>query len=252
MSSFNLQSTVTFEARAREIGFSEDELNRLRAYGWNTFGRLAFSANYTPGSQDESGLRLLACQIFGTSPDAIPAARMPLVRMIYFEAYTFAAADLRSRVERRSDDAPRLLAPLEREARREEQRKRLVGLTLTGELEISDALMDLVVQISETNRLRYIGWELCTKRDLEVLGVKLDPVWKPDANCVIKEVQSAQSSRPSTSPQIQATTFYLSTRCNVDPWLLTRRGLCHFKRWKAGITSYWGPTWSSHLRVIGS
>eukprot|EP00973_Karenia_brevis_P033232 4585756-Karenia_brevis.AAC.1 len=138
-----MSSSATFEARAVEIGFTDEEIGRLRTKEWNTFSRLAFACNYTPGAVDESGLVKLASIITGTEPQSVPDARMPLVRMLYFESYTLAAADLRSRLERRADDAPRVLAPLEREARHEAQRKRLTGLSLTGELEISD-LMDVV------------------------------------------------------------------------------------------------------------
>ena len=102
MSSFNLTSTATFEARAAEIGFTEAEINRLREKQWNTFGRLAFACNYIPGTADETSLMKLAATITGTEPEDVPDARLPLVRMIFFESYTLAAADLRGRLERLS------------------------------------------------------------------------------------------------------------------------------------------------------
>eukprot|EP00434_Breviolum_minutum_P015721 symbB.v1.2.013853.t1/scaffold989.1/size146301/3 len=98
------------------------------------------------------------------------------------------------RVERKDEDTPRRLAQAERSARYEDQKNRLIGLELTGELEPSHALIDLVYQMREDGQLRYIRWEQCTKRDQELLGVKVDPIWKPDGNGIIKEVKVDTSS----------------------------------------------------------
>ena len=39
------------------------------------------------------------------------------------------------------------------------------------------------------NKLWYIRWEECTKRDQELMGTKTDPVWKADSNGVTKETK---------------------------------------------------------------
>ena len=180
-----LDSQADFRARAREIGFDEPELSNLDRLGYNTFGRLAFAANYVPGASDDSPLLQLGADITGTDP--APANRMPLVRRLVFESYTLASADLRSKIERKDEDTPRRMAQAERAARHDEQKRRLNGLDLTGELEPSNALIDAVYQLHEDNALKYIRWETCTKRDQELMGLKTDPVWKPDANGVVRE-----------------------------------------------------------------
>ena len=174
----NLDSIAVFEARAIEIGLSIDELERLRSRQWNTLGKLAFSCNYIPGVSDESGLMKLAALITGVaSPSEVPDERMPVVRRLFFEAYTLAASDMRHRSERKEDDPPRKLALAERVQRFEDQQRRLgPALSLEGELEPSHALIDLVVDIFERNELVYIRWEQCTKRDMELLNVRLDPI----------------------------------------------------------------------------
>ena len=185
----NLDSAAVFEARALEIGFSPSEIAAIKSKGWNAFGRFAFAVNYVPGhSVDEKPILGLAAAITGTDPDSVPEDRMPLVRRLFFESYSMTSADMRQRTERRDDDPPRRLANAERSARYEAQVRRLSpALTLTGELEPSEALIDIVQDLFDSDALKYVRWEQCTKRDQELLGVRLDPVWKPDARGIVRE-----------------------------------------------------------------
>ena len=118
MASSNLDSVAVFEARASEIGLEVAELEYLRSRRWNSFGRLAFACNYTPGQSDETPLAKLAAAITKSdSIESIPEDRFPVIRRLFVEAYTMASADLRTRVERRDDDPPRRLAAPERASR---------------------------------------------------------------------------------------------------------------------------------------
>ena len=72
------------------------------------------------------------------------------------ESYTIASADLKSRIDRKDDDAPRKLAVAERASRHQDQVRRLRGLNLVGELEASHSLIDAVVQMYDDNQLRYL------------------------------------------------------------------------------------------------
>ena len=47
-----------------------------------------------------------------------------------------------------------------------------MGLSLEGELDVSHALLDHVVQIRDDDSLRYVPLARCTKRDQGVLGTK--------------------------------------------------------------------------------
>ena len=185
----NLESSAVFESRAVELGFSPGEIDVMREQGWNAFGRFAFAIDYVPGqSADEAPLLAMAATITGTASGPAPPNRVPLVRRLFFESYSMTAADMRQRTERRDDDPPRRLAAAERSARYDAQVARLSpALTLTGELEPSCALIDLVQDMFDSNALQYIRWEQCTKRDQELLGVRLDPVWKPDSRGIVRE-----------------------------------------------------------------
>ena len=105
-----LDSVAVFEARAIEIGVLPLELDVLRRKGWNTLGRFAFACGYSPGGPDESRLLRLAATMTGAGAEEPSDERMPVIRHLYFEAYTMAASELRSRIESREDDKPRRLA----------------------------------------------------------------------------------------------------------------------------------------------
>ena len=199
----HVDSGAEFDARAKIIGISDDDLARIHRLGYGTFGRLAFASNYTPGQADEQPLLALARQI--TASDPVPDAKLPPIRRLVFEAYTLASADLRSRVDRRDDDGPRKLTQAERSSRQTDQAQRLQCLDLTGELEPSFALVDLVFQMQEDNSLRYVRWEQCTKRDQELMGVKTVVEWKPDASGVVREtkVSTAPTSDNSTDLKLE-------------------------------------------------
>jgi hypothetical protein len=64
----------------------------------------------------------------------------------------------------------------------------LSGLTLTGELEPSNLLIDKLVEMEDSGELRYIKWEECTKRLQEMNGVKKDEMWKEDGEGRLKRV----------------------------------------------------------------
>ena len=196
-----LDSSAEFEARAAEIGLAQGELNRLKTLGYNTFGRLAFASNFVPGQPDEAPLIRLASQITQQSPP--PDDRVALVRRLVFESYTLAAADLKARTERKHEDAPRKLTQAERASRQQDQMTRLRHLDLSGELEPSHALVDYIFQMQEENQLRYVRWEVCTKRDQELMGLKTDATWKPDASGIVREVQVKESITADTSSDLK-------------------------------------------------
>ena len=101
---------------------------------WNTFSLSAFACAYIPGGPDETRLLRLASTITGAGAAEPDDERMPVVRRLFFEAYTLAASVLRSRMEAREDDKPRKLANVEHTQRYEEQKLRLKGLDLVENL----------------------------------------------------------------------------------------------------------------------
>ena len=198
-----LDSEAVFVSRSEEIGLNAAEIAAMKTLNIATFGKFAFSANYSPGQLDETPLLVLMAKVCGTVPNPAPEDRAPLIRRLFFESYTLSAADLRSRLEKREDDQPRKLAQAERAARYAAQVGRLTGLDLVGELEPSHALVDMILQMLEDNQLKYVPWHSCTKRDQELMGIKQDPLWKPDSQGIIREIRVQQDLKADTSSDLR-------------------------------------------------
>lgn len=83
-------------------------------------------------------------------------------------------ADVRSRVEATPDNkqTTRKLPAAERVARQEDQQKRLKGLMFTPETMLSNHLVDLCVEMKETNVLTYIRPDQCCSRSQEIQSIK--------------------------------------------------------------------------------
>ena len=92
-----------------------------------------------------------------------------------------ASADLKNRLERRDDDAPKKLPAAEREERRQALATRLGrGLLIEGRSEPANALVDAAAQMYEDDCLRSMPWGVCTHRLAEVSGERRVEYLAPD------------------------------------------------------------------------
>ena len=140
-------------------------------------------------------------------------------RRLFFEAYTACATDLRRRVERNLDEPPRRLSGPEHEERRKAVASRLVGLRNEGLMEPSHEIINLVVDIVESNVLKHISRDRFTTRQQEIDGVKADPSFKKDASAYLREV-------PKPPPAIANLERDTPRVCAEAPWHCLRdRGL---------------------------
>ena len=199
MTSF-IDSASVFKQRANEVGMSEAHSDRVVASGFGTLAKFAFSCNYSPGQADEAPLLAAVTAIIGAAPTG---AEMGVFRRLFFEAYTLAANDLKSRLDRPEDAAPRRIAAPERAFRYEAQVRRLNGLKLEDELECSDSLIDLACQMFDDNRLVYIPWEQCTRKSQEIAGIKKDVSMKFDSSGVVRVVEGAPPTQALLATELQ-------------------------------------------------
>jgi hypothetical protein len=97
------------------------------------------------------------------------------MRRLFYESHALVIVNMRSQIDRPSDETPRRMMPAERHSRHEQQQKRLgSALIMTGEYECSHALVDMVNQQVELNALKHIPLERCTKRSQELNGIKIN------------------------------------------------------------------------------
>ena len=81
-------------------------------------------------------------------------------------------ASLKDMAEPSEGVSPKKVGLAERNARMDQLRTQLSGISLTGQLEPSHALLDMTVQQWENRCLKYIGPEKCHSREEEVQNLK--------------------------------------------------------------------------------
>jgi hypothetical protein len=165
----SIESTAVLRSRAEAVGIPAAGVQAMLDAGFTSLAKWAFACSYTPGSADDTPFQTMLATMLQGAPSP---GDMSSYRRLYFEAHTLSIADLRERTTRTEDSAPRKLAAPERAARYEAQKVRLSNLQLTGELEISNMLLDEVIQMCEDDALHYVGPEKCTRKDQEVVGKK--------------------------------------------------------------------------------
>ena len=164
-----------FWARVIELNL-EDCIPEMKVKGLDTYAKFAFGSDYTPAQSDATMLTEKLLKPLAGANDAL----IPGLRMLWWESWGAATADMKRAAESSEGDAPRRLSAQEVETRRNIVTKRLVGTTITQELDVSDSLITACVSIHDGNRLKYVPWEQCTTRCMEVVGVKRDETFVRD------------------------------------------------------------------------
>jgi hypothetical protein len=197
-----LESASAFKQRASEVGMGIVMLAGLAQEGVDTFAKFGFSCNYLQGASDEAPFlaMLKRChnQIDPTAGDCAAARRL------FYEAHVLLSADARQRLERTEDDKPLRLHHSERETRLVALERKLKGMSLTGELEISNQLVDIFAQIANDGVLKYVGPERCTRRSQEIEGEAKPVGYKLEApNGKIKVTKMQDEMTTDTSDMLR-------------------------------------------------
>ena len=204
-------STAVFKKRFLEVGLTDANYEAFNAEGLNTMGTFAFSCNYAPSSGDDRPLVTMATKILGAAPST---KEMACIRRLFSEAYSTIAADIRTKVESSDEAAVKKLAPAERSQSLQDQQKRLSGWDIRGNFEPGDSLVDRCVAAYESDRISYVGWDVCVSRDHEILtGSKKDSSLTFDSAGHLKLTKKDQVEPCNTSNEMAVR------------YCLTRRGL---------------------------
>ncbi|CAE7881480.1 unnamed protein product, partial [Symbiodinium necroappetens] len=180
---------------AADVGLSQGAIDTLRAKGWGTHANFAFSTAVIPGQGDDSVfVRDVITAVLGDADHASAAA----LRRLHFESYTLAAAELKRQTENTESDVPRKLPPTEISSRIDALQTKILPLRIEDSLEPSHAVVNLVCQCVEDQRVRYL--ELCrvTTRNQEVNSLKEVPslrMLQPDRSGMLKAVASPDALR---------------------------------------------------------
>ena len=196
-----VDSEAVFASRAAAIGLSAEVIQLFKDGGIATLGNLAFASSYVPGSSDDSPFTDLAKKVLGREGSL---GEMAMIRRLFNESYAATSAEMKTLVEQ-TDEAPnRKLAAAERAERFSSQQKRLKGINMQGQMEPGDSLVDLAVNIYESDRLRYIPWESCVSREHEILtSSKKDNALTFDSNGNLKMSKREHVSPCEVSSELQ-------------------------------------------------
>ncbi|CAJ1378275.1 unnamed protein product, partial [Effrenium voratum] len=106
--------------------------------------------------------------------EQISGPRVIPYRRLYFESQTLALSDMKQRLERRDDQAPRKMCLPERVQRLKLARDELTGITIDAAFEPSHRLTDICLQQCEDQSISYIELHDCTSREWEISNRKRD------------------------------------------------------------------------------
>lgn len=201
----NVESEAVFKARALQIGITQPQVDVMIAAGFSTMGAFSFGSGFQPGQADETSLIDFFAKIFPGA--ALTDGLKARLRRLYYESHTMVLADMKSRIERTDTDAPKKMQAPERAQRLLDQKNRLIGLNIQGELEPSYALIDKVQDQFEHNELRYIPVEELTTRQQELMGDKKDQqlaeVFKKNKQGVLTATQEPKELKADTSTDLK-------------------------------------------------
>ena len=206
-----VDSRAAFEQRCQEIDSSGDLFRGLDSQNIRTFSQLAFISGTPQQPMNQDDFAQLSAQVFGEGADLGVAANL---RRLQFEATTLVIADLKSKVSSSSQPEATQLPAAEKAARKRDQRARLRGILAKGELEPSDALLDLAAGIVESNVVLWISPERCGKREDELLQLNKN-------NRQVLSVDADTIKLSSAKPEVKAD---VGTELRLQ-WALQRRGL---------------------------
>ena len=161
-----VDSEAAFEQRLKEVMPNAVSRQAILNGGIRTFSGLAFSSGTPQNPPSDEAFRNFSDNVL---PMGYDMATYSSFRRLHFEASTLVVAQLKAKVAGDPDEGRQKLPIVEKQARLEDQRVRLTGVEIDGELQPSSHLIDAVNNMIETNTILWIAPSKATSRDQEVL-----------------------------------------------------------------------------------
>lgn len=246
-----IDSEAFFRGRMDSMGLAGPVIVEMINRGWNTLAAFGYSCGYIPGIGNEKVFQDEVLEsLLGANWQT--DANSPRLRRLFFEAHTLTVSDLRRRAERTESDLPVRMPVEERAVRLARLRIRLPGLEVSGSLEPSHSLIDMLSQQLEAGVLKYTPWVSCTAREQEIQGSKKavlgHAVFKQDHQGFLKTEQAAESYDAALDSDLllshalerRALAFELAALCPYE---------CMMQLNKKLMKEYMKPALPKHNRV---
>ena len=224
--------------------------NLMNRQALRTFSDLGFAVGtpQTPATTVE--FDAFCTQINGGTDMTI--SEISRVRRLHFEACTLIVAHAKQQVLGDSGaEGVKKLPQAEKQARLVQQQGRLPGLSITGELQPSHALIDLAASMIDNNAVVWIAPSKCSKRESE-----LQLLTKDKSQVLSLEQQTLKVTASEVNLKVDN-----STELQLQ-WSLQRRGIaldqCRLVEWSVhqrwvqyllGLTSKTAPEGYAKIRM---
>ena len=189
-----LDSEAVFQSRIRDLGLPDSDFVKLKANSIHSLGRFAYITTIQPGVAADDGpfvTALLKALNLASEAD-IDQGSLSAYRRLWVESYTVSISEIRNRIEKTDDTAPRKLPQPERTSRRDVQQAKLPGIRISGNLEPANCLVDFVHGMREDNVLQYVDPGKAVSRDQELDGARKEKFMKSNPSTgVVEEVSRA-------------------------------------------------------------
>lgn len=183
-------SEAYFKARALEYGVDQPLIDALNASGVRTMGQLAFAVSRPGQDFDE---RRFSDWVRQVNADVAPTMGVAAaMKRLHFEAEILVTAGLKSMVEQPTTEsaAPEQIPFAEKISRMNQLKTVLVGVSLEGQNEPSNALIEECCQQFESRVLKYVEPAKCGSRESEIVSGKSDKKLRIDGtNLTVKETK---------------------------------------------------------------
>ena len=198
-----IDSKAVFPSRCAKMGLPDTVVDELVKKGWGTHSSFAFSCAVVPGSgNDDIFVKEVITPVLGNPQHELAAT----LRRLHFESYTLTAAEVKRQTEATENDVPRKLPPAEIAARMDLLQKKITPLIIADRLEPSHAVVNLVAQMTEGQKVRYVDWTRVTTRAQEVNSLKEVPgvkMFQPDRSGVLKTVDAPSEAKASVDTELE-------------------------------------------------
>ena len=152
----DVDSTEVFMQRARHHGLTKLE-ERFKTLLWATYSLFALAVPSTGNGMVDADLFTknvvdVLCEEENKDEGQGPSPHAAGIRRLWFESHVISVGDLLKRIDREDDDAPRRVAPPERDARKQKLRDRLApGLRVQGKTDPGDSVINRFLNIIDTS-----------------------------------------------------------------------------------------------------
>ena len=157
-----VDSEAAFEQRLPEVVANAAARLAITNSGIRTFSALAFAVGTPQTPPSDDAFRRFADRVLQPGYDM---ATYSAFRRVHFEASTLVVAQLKARVTGDQEDGKQKLPVVEKQTRLADQKRRLLGVDIEGEMQPSYHLVDTVNNMIETNCVQWIAPSKATSRD---------------------------------------------------------------------------------------